>query len=73
MGATAKAIVFDPALQLLLMMRNSGLGRNRGRLRSAEIGEVRLAQTGHTEIPQCPDQHEPGNEFPQRQVHLPQP
>lgn len=71
MGAAAKAIVFDPALRLLLAMRNTASGRNRGRLRSAEIGKVRLAQAGHTEIAQRPDQHEPSNEFPQRQVHLP--
>ena len=71
MGAAAEAIVFDRALRLLLLMRNSGVGRDRGRLRVAEIGKVRLAQTGHTEIAQCPDQHEHRNEFPQRQVHLP--
>lgn len=70
-GAAAETIVFDRALRLLLVVRNAALGRNRGSLRSAEIGKVRLAQTGHTEIAQRPDQHEHGNEFPQRQVHLP--
>lgn len=69
MCAAAETIIFQRALGLLLV-RNARLDRDRRRLRNAEIGDIGLAETGHTEVRQCPNQHKGGNEFPQSRTHL---
>ena len=70
MRAAAEAIVFDGALRLLLM-KNGALCGNRGRFGSAEIREIRLTETGHSEVAERPGQHQNGNGFPQYRMHLP--